>query len=146
MAVCNVPRSAYRHGEVGAVQDIYVKLIFVAEMVVDAFDVPPTVNGFTMNAERILTCKGKGRQLSQLRIAVLALAYDVFEMCDKDVKSCLKTVVGTCAHKKVMNRCRRYQSRDAEYNRRYAVARRRLINDVWQASEPMRNNEAHAID
>ena len=127
-------------------QDIYVKLIFVAETVVDAFDVPPTVNGFTMNAERILTCEGKGRQLSQLRIAVLSLAYDVFEMCDKDVKSCLKTVVGTCAQKEVMNRCRRYQSRDIEYNRRYAVARRRLMNNVWHSSAPTRNHEAHAID
>ena len=127
-------------------QDTYVKLLYIAETVVDEFNVPPTVNGFTMNAERLLTCEGKGRQLAQLRIAVLSLAYEVFELCDKDVRACLRTVVGTCAQKEVMNRCRRYQERDPEYDRRYTVTRRRLNRDVWQAPLPAQKSEAHAVD
>ena len=127
-------------------QDTYVKLLYIAETVVDAFDVPPTVNGFTMDAERLLTCEGKGRQLAQLRIAVLSLAYEVFDMCDKDVRACLKSVVGTCAHREVMSRCQRYQDRDPEYDRRYALSRRRLSRDVWQSSLPEQKSEAHAVD
>lgn len=127
-------------------QDTYIKLLYIAETVVDAFDVPPTVNGFTMNAERLLTCEGKGRQLAQLRIAVLSLAYEVFEMCDKDVRACLKTVVGSCAHREVMNRCRRYQDRDPEYDRRYTLSRRRLSQDAWHASAHPHASQAHAID
>lgn len=115
-------------------QDTYVKLIFVAEMVIDEFDVPATVNGFTMNAERLLTFEGKGRRLSQLRNAVLSLAYEAVGLSDKDVKACLKIATATYARKEVIGRCRRYQDSDPEFYRHYTLARYRLIGEFWESA------------
>lgn len=112
-------------------QDTYVKLIFVAELVLDEFDVPAAVNGFSMNAERLLTCEGKGRKLSQLRTAVLALAYEAIGLSDKDVKACLKFAMATYARKEVIGRCRRYRNNDPEFRRHYTLARYRLIGEFW---------------
>ena len=123
-------------------QDTYAKLIFVTEIVMDEFDVPATVNGFTMDADRLLTCEGKGRQLSQLRIAVLSLAYEVIGLSDKDVKACLQIAAATYARKELINRCRRYQNNDPAFHRRYTLARYRLIGEVWQSVSYNWNNDS----
>lgn len=106
--------------------DCFERLLMIADVVIDVFDPPSSLNGFIINAERILDRHARGQKIAPLRDAVVGIAFESSALTIREINL---HVLGrtTYRNKTAIQRCIAKRREDTDFNICYRQARSQVI-------------------
>ena len=106
--------------------DCFARLLMIADIVIDEFKPPSSLNGFIINAERILDRHARGQKIAPLRDAVVGIAFETRALTIREINL---HVLGrtTYRNKTAIQRCVARRRENSDFETCYARARSQAI-------------------
>ena len=113
--------------------DCFARLLMIADVVIDVFDPPSSLNGFIINSERILDRHARGQKIAPLRDAVVGIAFESNALTIREINL---HVLGrtTYRNKTAIQRCIAKRREDATFNTCYQQARSQVMTALQGAT------------
>jgi len=113
--------------------DCLARLLMIADIVIEEFKPPSSLNGFIINAERILDQNARGQKISPLRDAVVGIAFETGALTIREINL---HVLGrtTYRNKAAIQQCLVKRRQDVDFSMCYARARSHVIAVLQDAS------------
>ena len=113
--------------------DCFARLLMIADVVIDVFDPPSSLNGFIINSERILDRHARGQKIAPLRDAVVGIGLESNSLTLSEIN---RHVQGRthCRNKTALERCICKRGEDGEFNNRYQQARSQVMTALQGAT------------
>lgn len=110
-------------------EDCFERLLMIANIVIEEYKPPSSLNGFIINAERILDRNARGQKIAPLRDAVVGLAFESNALTVREINL---HVLGrtTYRNKTTIQRCLEKRRLDPDFSACYARARSQVIAEL----------------
>ncbi len=107
-------------------EECFERLLMIANIVIEEYKPPSSLNGFIISAERILDRNARGQKIAPLRDAVVGIAFESNALTVREINL---HVLGrtTYRNKTTIQRCLDKRREDPDFNACYARARSQAI-------------------